>query len=94
VGDITPNNWRVGASLRFYPEKLWGWSILPVAAGKQRKLVLPMNVILKDIRKSILWFSPSLGFHIKNWFTVYVYDFSFVHCLFTLQLLDDNVTLI
>jgi hypothetical protein len=29
--------------------KLGGWSLLPVAAGKQRKLVLPMNVLLKDI---------------------------------------------
>jgi hypothetical protein len=26
-----------------------GWSLLPVAAGKKRKLVLPMNVILQDI---------------------------------------------
>jgi len=26
--------------------------------------------------------------------TVYVYDCSFVHCLFTLQLLDNNATLI
>jgi hypothetical protein len=39
----------VGASLRLYPKKIRGWSLLPVAAGKQRKLVLPMNVILKDI---------------------------------------------
>jgi hypothetical protein len=31
------------------PEKLGGWSLLPVAIGKQRKLVLPMNVILQDI---------------------------------------------
>jgi hypothetical protein len=28
--------------------KIGGCSLLPVAAGKQRKLVLPMNVILKD----------------------------------------------
>jgi hypothetical protein len=29
-------------------------------------LVLPMNVILQDIRKSIMWFSPALGFHVKT----------------------------
>jgi hypothetical protein len=40
---------RVGAFLRLYLEKLGGWSLLPVEAGKQRKLVLPMNVIIKDI---------------------------------------------
>jgi hypothetical protein len=32
-----------------YLEKLGCWGLLPVADGKQRKLVLPMNVILKDI---------------------------------------------
>jgi hypothetical protein len=48
----------------------------------------------RHIRKSIVWFSPALGFHVKHWCTVYVYDCSFVHCLFTLQLLDDNATLI
>jgi hypothetical protein len=42
-------NWGVGASLRLYPEKLGGWSPLQVAAGKKRKFVLPMNVILKYI---------------------------------------------
>jgi len=39
-------------------------------------------------------FSPTLGFHVKRLCTVYVYDLSFVHCLFTLQILDDNDTLI
>jgi hypothetical protein len=39
-------NGGVGDSLRLYPEKLGGWSLLPVEARKQRKLVLPMNVIL------------------------------------------------
>ena len=48
----------------------------------------------RHIRKNILWFSPDLGFHVKHWCTVYVYDCSFVHCLFTLQLLDDNASLI
>jgi len=33
----------------YYPEKLGGWSLLLVAARKQRKLMLPMNVILQDI---------------------------------------------
>jgi hypothetical protein len=32
-----------------YPKKLGDLSRLPVASGKQRKLVLPMNVILKEI---------------------------------------------
>jgi hypothetical protein len=41
-----------------------------------------------------MWFSPSLGFHVKQWCIVYVYDCSFVHFLFTLQVLDDNATLI
>ena len=48
----------------------------------------------RHIRKRILWFSLALGFHIKHWCTVYVYDCSFVHCLLTLKLLDDNATLI
>jgi hypothetical protein len=39
----------VGASLRLYLENIGGWSLLPVAAGKQRKMMLPMNVILKYI---------------------------------------------
>jgi len=42
-------NWGVGASLGLYLEKLGGWSLLPVVAGKKRKLVLPMNVIIKYI---------------------------------------------
>jgi hypothetical protein len=41
-----------------------------------------------------MWFSPALGFHAKHWCTMYVYDCSFVYFLFTLQLLDDNATLI
>jgi hypothetical protein len=45
----TPENRGFGDSLRLYPEKKGGWSLLPIAAGKQRKLVLPMNVILQDI---------------------------------------------
>jgi hypothetical protein len=48
----------------------------------------------RHIRKIILWFFPSLGFHVKHWCTVYVYDCSFFHFLFTLQLLYDNATLI
>jgi hypothetical protein len=32
-----------------YPEKLGGFSLLRVAVRKQRNLVLPMNVILKDM---------------------------------------------
>jgi len=32
-----------------YSKKLGGLILLPVAAGKQRKLVLPMNVNLKYI---------------------------------------------
>jgi hypothetical protein len=35
-----------------------------------------------------------IGFPRKYWFTVYVYDCSFVHGLFTLHLLDDNSILI
>jgi hypothetical protein len=46
---LYPENWGVGASFRFYPEKLGGWNLLPVVAGKKRKLVLPMNLILKGI---------------------------------------------
>jgi hypothetical protein len=49
---------------------------------------------LRHIRKNIMWFFPALGFHVKHWCTMYVYDCSFVHCLFTLYLLDDNATLI
>jgi hypothetical protein len=45
----TLENRGVGDSLRLYPEKKGGWRLLPVAARKQRKLVLPMNVILQDI---------------------------------------------
>jgi hypothetical protein len=41
-----------------------------------------------------MWFFPALGFHVKYGCTVYVCDFSFVHCLFTLQLLDYNATFI
>jgi hypothetical protein len=48
----------------------------------------------RHIRKIIMWFSPNLGFHVKHWCTVYVYDCSFVHCLFTLQLLNNNASLI
>jgi hypothetical protein len=48
----------------------------------------------RHIRKKIMWFSPTLGFHVKYWCTVYVCDCSFVHYLFTLQLLDDNASLI
>jgi hypothetical protein len=32
-----------------YPDKIGAWSLLLVAAGKQRNLVLPMNVIIKYI---------------------------------------------
>jgi hypothetical protein len=39
----------VGTSLRLYLENIGGWSLLPIAVGEQRNLVLPMNVILKDI---------------------------------------------
>jgi hypothetical protein len=49
---------------------------------------------LRNIRKRIMCFSPDLGFHVKQWCTVYVYDCSFLYCLFTLQLLDDNTSLI
>ena len=45
---LQPKNWGVGASLRLQPAKLGGWSLL-VAARKQRKMLLPMNVILQDI---------------------------------------------
>jgi hypothetical protein len=48
----------------------------------------------RHIRKHIPWFSPNLSFHIKHWCNVYVYVCSFVHCLFNLQLLDDNASLI
>jgi len=41
-----------------------------------------------------MWFSLTLGFDVKHWCTVYVYDCSFFHFLFTLQLFDDNATLI
>ena len=41
-----------------------------------------------------MWFSLSLGFHVKQWCNVYVCDCLFIHCLFTLHLLDDNVILI
>jgi hypothetical protein len=41
-----------------------------------------------------MWLSLALGFHVKYWCTLYVCDCSFFHCLFTLQLLDDNATLI
>jgi hypothetical protein len=42
-----------------YLEKLGGWSLFPVAAGKQRKLLLPMNVIVKDIQeKELCGFLP------------------------------------
>ena len=39
-----------------------------------------------------MWFSPALGFHVKQRCIVYVCDCSFVHYLFTLQLLDNNAT--
>jgi hypothetical protein len=29
----------------------FGWRLLPVATEKQRKLVLPINVILQDIQE-------------------------------------------
>jgi hypothetical protein len=32
----------------------------------------------RHIRKSILSFSPDLGFHVKHWCTVYVCDCSFL----------------
>jgi hypothetical protein len=41
-----------------YPENIGGQSLLPIVAGEKRKLVLPMNVILKDIRKIICGFLP------------------------------------
>jgi len=40
-------------------EKIAGWSLLPAASGKQRKLVLPMNVIIQDIyEKALCGFLP------------------------------------
>ena len=45
---LQPENWGFGDSIRLQPEKLGGWSLLLAVARKQRKLVLPMNVILQD----------------------------------------------
>jgi hypothetical protein len=89
-------------------EELRSWSFPQVVARETRVLETPSSCSWKTkevsasnecnsqrhIIKNILWFSPTLGFHVKHWCTVYVCDCSFVHCLFTLQLLDDNATLI
>ena len=60
------SHYSTSTSERLDGTRTGGCSHLLVAAGKQRKLVLPMNVILKYIRKKFLWFSPALGFHVKT----------------------------
>jgi hypothetical protein len=105
---LYPKNIGGCSLLLVVARELGSWSFPQVVARETRGLEPPSSSSWKKkevgasnecnssihIRKIILWFSPTLGFHVKNSCTVYVYDCSFVHCLFTLQLLDDNDTLI
>ena len=63
---LQPENWGVGYSLKLQPEKIGGWSLLPVVARKQRKMMLPMNVILKTYKKKYQVVFSHFGFPRKN----------------------------
>jgi hypothetical protein len=101
---LYPENIGGCSLLLVVARELGSWIFLQVVARETRGLEPPSSGRWKTkevgasnecnssrhIIKSITWFSPALGFHVKHWCTVYVYDCSFVHCL----LLDDNSTLI
>jgi hypothetical protein len=101
------NNIGCCSLLLVVARELGSWSFPQVVASETRGLEPPSSCSWKRKEvsasnecnssrhmKNHSVVSPALGFHVKHWCIVYVYDCSFVHFLFTLRLLDDTSTLI